>query len=164
MRNKLLGLLLITLLMPQSVKAEDISEETIVHEVEKEIQPMPTCSDEKLISATKEFISQYYLKNKQNKNVKYRRRQYFITHNLDKFSKENIANYKTSETSSVSNIIADRLMNKNIIEENMLLCKSQSPNKEASELYLLIYPEGEGYHVEVINLAQDTEETSFIYK
>lgn len=143
----------------------DTTEEVIVRQVEKQLVSLPTCQDEKLISATKEFISEFY-KGDTNKNVKHRRRRYFLTHNMDKFSKENIANYKTEATKPVSNIIADRKINKGIAEENMLLCKNTSQNKEASDLFLLVYPEAESYRVEVINLELKAsgQETSFLYK
>lgn len=168
MRNKLFGMIAIACLFAPYVKAEETSneaQEVIVHQVEKQIIPMPTCEDEKLISATKEFISEFY-KNDTSKNVKQRRRRYFLTHNIDKFSKENIANYKTEATKPVSNIIADRKINKGIAEENMLLCKNKSQNKEASDLFLLVYPEAESYRVEVINLELKAsgQETSFLYK
>ncbi len=168
MRNKFFRLIAIACLFAPYVNAEETDggvQEVIVHQVEKQIIPMPTCQDEKLISATKEFISEFY-KDDTNKNVKERRHRYFLTHNLDKFSKENIANYKTEATKPVSDIIADRKINKSIAEENMLLCKNQSQNKEAGELFLLVYPESDSYRVEVINLELKPtgKETSFLYK
>ncbi len=168
MRNKLFGLAAL-LLMPlqATVAAEETTapQAVIVHQVEKQIVPMPTCNDEKLLTATKEFVSEFY-KNDQNKNVKQRRHRYFVTHNLDKFAKENIANYKTESAKPVSDIIADRIINKSVAEENMLLCKNQSLNDEAGKLYLLVYPEGESYRVDVINLElkPSRKETSFLYK
>lgn len=168
MRNKLFRLIAIACLFAPYVNAEETDggvQEVIVHQVEKQIIPMPTCQDEKLISATKEFISEFY-KDDTNKNVKERRHRYFLTHNLDKFSKENIANYKTEDTKPVSDIIADRKINKSIAEENMLLCKNQSANEEAGKLFLLIYPEADGYRVEAINLElkPSGKDTSFLYK
>lgn len=143
----------------------DTTEEVIVRQVEKQLVSLPTCQDKKLISATKEFISEFY-KGDTNKNVKHRRRRYFLTHDTGNFSKENIGNYKTEDTKPVSDIIADRKINKGIAEENMLLCKNQSRNKEAGELFLLVYPESDSYRVEVINLELKPtgKETSFLYK
>ncbi len=168
MRNKLFRLIAIACLFVPYVNAEETeitAQDVIVHQVEKQIIPMPTCQDEKLMSATKEFISEFY-KDNTNKNVKERRHRYFLIHNLDKFSKENIANYKTEATKPVSDIIADRKINKSIIEENMLLCKNQSENEEAGKLFLLIYPEADSYRVETINLElkPSGKDTSFLYK
>lgn len=168
MRNKLFRLIAIACLFAPYVNAEEAevaAQEIIIHQIEKQIVPMPTCQDEKLISATKEFISEFY-KDDTNKNVKERRHRYFLTHNLDKFSKENIANYKTEATKPVSDIIADRKINKGIAEENMLLCKNQSTNEDASKLFLLIYPEADKYRVDVINLElkPSGKDTSFLYK
>ena len=63
MRNKLFRLIAIACLFAPYVNAEETDgsvQEVIVHQVEKQIIPMPTCQDEKLISATKEFISEFY--------------------------------------------------------------------------------------------------------
>jgi len=157
----------------EAVKVEDINTEgvkqpefEIVRVVEKEITPMPACDDEQLFEKTKEYITAYFDKTK-NEGTLYRRRRHFILKGLDKFEKENIANYKTSATRPVSDIIADVKINKSVVEENMQLCKNKSLDEYAGKIYLLIYPQNDEYEVQIINLAykqNSKNETSFSYK
>lgn len=137
-----------------------------IRKVEKKIVQLPTCYDEKLLTHTRQYISEYFVKN-EGGNSYQRRRRHFILNNLDKFATENVANYKTESTRPVSDIIADLRVNHNILEENMRLCKNISLNKEAAKVYLLIYPVENGYNVIVINLKekqQKDEQASFYYE
>lgn len=144
---------------------EKAAEEVFIYQVEKEIKTLPVCNDEKLLTKVREFIADYYEKTPAE-NVKSRRRRYFVQHNIDKFAEENIANYKTEAARPVSDVIADLKMNKNILEENMLLCKNQSKYKDPGNLYLLVYPENNGYRVYIINLDtfKISEKMSFLYQ
>lgn len=138
----------------------------VIRKVEKTIVPLPTCSDEKLVAQTRQYISEYFAENEDGNSYQ-RRRRHFILNNLDKFETENIANYKTEATRPVSDIIADLRVNHNVLEENMRLCKNISLNKEAAKVYLLIYPAEKGYNVIVVNLKekrQKDEQTSFYYQ
>lgn len=149
-----------------SSEPEKKPELEVVHQIERKMIPMPACDDETLLKRSSEFIGAYFEANA-NEGTLYRRRRYFILHNLDKFQTENVANYKTAATSPVSDIIADIKTNHGVAEENMRLCKNISSDKFAGKIYLLIYPEEEGYRVHVINLLDKqttNEEASFIYK
>lgn len=157
----------------EAVNAEDISvtqepkvEYEEVRKVEREIIPLPACDDEKLIKEAFDYIKKYF-DTVPNEGTVYRRRRYFILNNLDKFKEVNVENYKTAATSPVSDIIADVKVNKGIVDENLRLCKNQSPDKYAGEVYALIYPVEQGYEVRLINLSVKQtigKETSFIYK
>ena len=125
--------------------------------------PLPDCKDAVLLGAVKDFVAGFYAGNA-DKNAAFRRRRHFITHNLAEFSRENIANYKTEAARPVSDIIIDLKVNKNILEENMLLCKNQSPYKDPGNVYILVYPEEDGYRVHLINLGAQGEDVSFFYK
>ena len=156
-----------------SITAEDISSQSVpqveyeeVKEFKAEKIALPDCEDKKLIESAESYIKDFFDK-VPNEGTIHRRRRYFILNNLDKFKEENIANYKTSETSPVSDIIADVKVNKGIAEENMRLCKNQSKDQYAGKVYILIYPEENEIKVRAINLVikQTTgNETSFIYK
>jgi len=149
-----------------SLNKEKKPEFEVVYQVEKNLQTLPACSDEKLQISAKEYIKKY-LDETLNQGTIFRRHKYFVLHNLDKFAEENIADYKTAATSPVSDMIAHAKMNKGIIEENMRLCKNTSANKYAGKIFLLIYPEDENnYRVNVINLARTQigqSETTFTY-
>ena len=125
--------------------------------------PLPDCKDAVLLGAVKDFVAGFYAGNA-DKNAAFRRRRHFITHNLAEFSRENIANYKTEAARPVSDIIIDLKVNKNILEENMLLCKNQSPYKDPGNVYILVYPEEDGYRAHLINLGAQGEDVSFFYK
>ncbi len=140
--------------------------EVIVHKIKKDIYPLPTCNDEALISAVKNYIDEFYIKEKQS-NVLARRREYFIKNNLISFSKENVAFYKKQDKRPVSDIIINLKVNHGVIEENMLLCKNNSKNVEASRLYILVYPYEQKYKVRVVNLTPQDDidkENVFIYE
>ena len=140
--------------------------EVIVHKIKKDIYPLPTCNDEALIKAVKNYVDEFYGKEKQS-NVLARRREYFIKNNLVSFSKENVAFYKKQDKRPVSDIIINLKVNHGVIEENMLLCKNNSKNIEASRLYILVYPYEQKYKVQVINLTPQDDidrENVFIYE
>lgn len=140
--------------------------QVITRKIEREVVPLPECNDGKLIAATREYIEAFFQKS-ENKNILFRRRRYFILNSLDKFEKENIANYKTEETRPVSDAVIDLKMNKNVLEENMLLCKNQSKNKFSANIYILVHPIAKGYKVILLNLDDRDyigEETSFTYE
>lgn len=133
-----------------NVPAEE-AVQPVVYKVEKKILPLPECDDAQLLNKTKEFITSYYANNT-NQGILFRRRRHFLLNNLNKFSKENIANYKTEAARPVSDAIIDLQMNHNILEENMRLCKKQAETKIANDIYLLVYPFEQGYKVHVLNL------------
>ena len=140
--------------------------EVIVYEIKKDIKPLPECSDERLINAVKEYIADFYSKNKSG-NVLARRRQHFIENNIKEFSKENILYYKSEATKPVSEIIMNLKLNGGVIEENILLCKNNSRNVEAGKLFFIVYPYEEDYKVIVVNLTPKynfDQENSFILK
>jgi len=155
------------------ISAKDISSEPEANveyekivKVEREVTSLPLCDDEKLIKETSDYIKKYF-DSIPNEGTIYRRRRYFILNNLDKFKEVNIEDYKTAETSPVSDIIADVKVNKGLVDENIRLCKNQSSDKYAGQIYALIYPAEDGYEVHLINLSiKQTvgKETSFIYK
>lgn len=126
--------------------------DALVHKIEKNIIPIMTCDDSNLIKETKEFVKNFYEKNIPY-SVKDKRKKHFVMNSLDLFEQENIANYKSSKMRPVSDLIANLLINEAVLEENMRLCKNQSKNKEASEVYLLIHAdENMNQKVYVLNL------------
>lgn len=137
-----------------------------IREVVEEIVSLPACDDENLQKETYKYINDYFNLSP-NEGTLFRRRRYFILHNLDKFREENIANYKTEKTSPVSDIIAMTKVNKGIAEENLRLCKNIAKDKFAGKIYLLIYPEQNGVRTRVINLVDKQradDEASFFYE
>ena len=144
--------------------------EVFVKKIEKNIVELPTCKDKKLLEKTKEFITSYYEENIAD-NVLDKRRKFFVLKNIENFEEESVANYKTENKKPVSDIIASLLMNENILEENLRLCKNMSPNKEASKVFVLIYPNEDlkdSFKVNILNLLtkrrRKNDEVVFIYE
>ncbi|MBP3686740.1 MAG: hypothetical protein J6J35_00065 [Alphaproteobacteria bacterium] len=147
-------------------QAEPKPEEAIVYTVEKKLIPLPECNSPKLLTSAKEHIATFLQKASTNSTL-FRRRRHFILKSLDAFTTENIADYKTSAQSPVSDIIADLKMNSGVLEENMRLCKNENIYRSESPLFLLIWPEEGKYKVRVINLSDKRYvdlETSFVYE
>ncbi|MBO5038099.1 MAG: hypothetical protein J6C85_01385 [Alphaproteobacteria bacterium] len=141
-------------------------EETILHTVKKKIIPIPECHSPKLLNSAREHIATF-LRTSATNSTLFRRRRHFILKSLDAFTTENIADYKTSAQSPVSDIIVDLKMNGGVLEENMRLCKNENINQAERPLFLLIWPEDGKYKVRIINLSDKRYvnlETSFIYE
>lgn len=141
-------------------------EETILHTVEKKIIPIPECNSPKLLNSAREHIATF-LQTYATNSTLFRRRRHFILKSLDTFTTENIADYKTSAQSPVSDIIINLKMNGGVLEENMRLCKNENINRSERPIFLLIWPEEGKYKVRVINLSDKRYvemETSFIYE
>ena len=146
--------------------AERKPEAEVVHKIENKVVSLPPCNDKKLYENNIEFIRDYFDKVADISTLQ-RRRRHFIINNLANFDEENIANYQTSATSPVSDYIAEVKVNNGLTDENLRLCKNTSKDMFAKDLYLLIYPENEGYRVQVINLMpslEKYEKLSFEYK
>lgn len=146
---------------------EKAPEETILYTVEKKIIPLPECNSPELLKTAREHIAAFLQQAEINSTL-FRRRRHFILKSLDAFTTENIADYKTSAQSPVSDIIADLKMNSGVLEENMRLCKNENVNRSERPLFLLIWPkEDKKYNVRVINLSDKRYvdfKTSFIYE
>ena len=56
----------------------------VIHTIEKEIIPLPSCNNETLIQKTKDFVIAYYNENILQ-NIFDRRRKHFVIDNIDKF-------------------------------------------------------------------------------
>lgn len=137
----------------------------VVYTVEKKIIPVPACDDKTLMAKTKEYITNF-LKKSDNQSTLFRRRRHFLINDMENFTTENIANYKTAAARPVSDEIIDLQMNHNIAEENMRLCKKQAANKLYGDIYLIVYPVEKGYKVHVLNLDKKTlaEKNIFEYQ
>lgn len=145
---------------------ENTPEEVFVREIKREIIELPLCSDSKLIEQAKNTIIDYYEKT-QLSNISDRRRKHFILDNINNYSPENIENYKSEKARPVSDIIVDLKINKSVLEENMRLCKNLSKNKQASDVYLLIFADDTNTKVKIINLKKKQsidDDISFIYE
>lgn len=150
--------------LPGQSKAPAEAAEVITHKVEVPEIPLPACNDKGLLSAVKKFVADYYSDNL-DQNVRFRRHRYFTMRNLDRFSEENVGNYKTEKTRPVSDVVADIKINQGVAESNIRICKNQNPYTAPKNIYLIIYPEEEAYRCLLINLSDEQGDfPSFTYK
>ncbi len=131
--------------------AENVLEQVKTSAEPETVAPMVYTDDKILMAKTKEYITAFF-DNNDNKGVLFRRRRHLLLNNMENFTTENIANYKTAATSPVSDEMVDLQINHNVLEENMRLCKKQAANKLYGDIYLLVYPKENGYKVHVLNL------------
>ena len=145
--------------------AEKQPEIEIIHKVEHKVTPLPECNNPILYEKTKEFLNTYF-ERLGNLGTLYRRRYYFVLHNIDKFVKEDIAAYKTAKKFMAKYDTPG--VNFSLSDDNLRLCKNTSENKYAKDVYLLIFPKDDGYIVQILNLmdrqAKDDLDISFFYK
>lgn len=128
-------------------------EEVISYSLQHEKVALPECDNEQLVQKAREQ-AETFLKNYQSNSTLFRRRRHFILKGLDRFTKENTANYKTAAATPVSDIIADLKINGGVAEENMLLCKNENSANLKHPIYLLVYPIEGGFKVRIINLVE----------
>ncbi len=144
----------------------DVNEaNVIVHKIQKDLINMPNCDDKRLINEVKNFVTDFFEKNK-SYNTLTRRRKFFILNSLSSFKQENIANYNTSETMLVSGVVTKLFMNEGVLKENMRLCKNND-NANIDDFFILLYPVEEGYKVVLLNLIPKqaiSDDISFVYK
>ena len=147
--------------------AEKQPEIEIIRKVEHKIAPLPACDNPVLYEKTKAFITAYFEK-MGSLGTLYRRHQYFLLRDLNKFQTEDVSAYKTVETQTVANAIANAEVNFSLNDDNLRLCKNTSKNKYAKDLYLLIFPKDDGYIVQILNMmprqVQDNLDISFFYQ
>ena len=145
-----------------SLESEKTPEYEVTYKVSSKQYPLPECSDENLLNHAQDYI-ETFLDETTNKGTLQRRRRYFVLHNLDKFSTEDVANYETSATSPVSEMIADIKINEKIAKQNIRLCKNISKDRYAGSIYLIIYPKDGEYKVHVANLLEKQTPKDQIY-
>lgn len=121
----------------------------------------PTCENARLSEKVLQRIKQYYADHKEISIVN-QRRQALLLKNLNKFSAVPVSTFNPKNNYSVADRLIDIKINEGIPEEKISLCKSQSKEN----IYLLIYPTGSFYTVEIVNFPgqKNSKEFKTVYE
>ena len=120
---------------------------------------LPSCNQASMLAAVVAEIGEYQQAHPANSIVS-RRKQALMIKNLKDFEEIPVANFDNSANYEVARELVMTKVNYRISEENMRLCRGNS------DIYLLIYPEGHGFRVQILNFipaAANGNEFSIFY-
>ncbi len=113
---------------------------------------LPSCNDTGMLTAVAEKIREYQTENP-GMSIVSRRKQALIIKNLKEFSTIPVAAFDNASNYEVAKELIMTKINYHITEENMRLCKGNN----GSEIYLLMYPEGSGFRVQILNFVPSSD-------
>ena len=155
----------LTLMLSANVKAEvaEAQEETQVAVVEEgavemtgpenmevKASPRPECSDKRLAEKVVETLTAYQKEHPSTMQID-RRRDILLRRNLTSFEEVAVEGFTSKQNFNVANAIIMTKINKGLEDADLRLCKGTG-GAGASNVYILLYPVGEGNVAEVINL------------
>lgn len=120
---------------------------------------LPSCNQAPMLAAVAAEIGEYQQAHPANSIVN-RRKQALMIKNLKDFEEIPVADFDNSANYEVARELVMTKVNYRISEENMRLCRGNS------DIYLLIYPEGHGFRVQILNFipaAANGNEFSIFY-
>lgn len=128
------------------------------------VSPRPECSDSLLVQKIVENIGAYQAENPATMLID-RRRDILLRRNLSRFEEVEIKGFSAKQNFNVANAIIMTKINRGLDDEDLRLCRSLGRGK-AADIYVLIYPVGEGNVVDIINFLPEGSDKgilSFIY-
>lgn len=126
--------------------------------------PRPECSDEKLAKKVVETLVSYQKEHPSTTQID-RRRDILLRRNLTSFEEVAVEGFTSKQDFNVANAIIMNKINKGLEDSDLRLCKGKGI-AGASNVYILLYPVGEGNVGEIINLksaGEDIQNLSFIF-
>lgn len=126
--------------------------------------PRPECSDEKLAKKVVETLISYQKEHPSTTQID-RRRDILLRRNLTSFEEVAVEGFTSKQDFNVANAIIMNKINKGLEDSDLRLCKGKGI-AGASNVYILLYPVGEGNVGEIINLksaGEDIQNLSFIF-
>lgn len=126
--------------------------------------PRPECSDEKLAKKVVETLVSYQKEHPSTTQID-RRRDILLRRNLASFEEVAVEGFTSKQDFNVANAIIMNKINKGLEDSDLRLCKGKGI-AGASNVYILLYPVGEGNVGEIINLksaGEDIQNLSFIF-
>lgn len=125
----------------------------------------PECADPKLVDAVMNKVREYQREHPSEMMIN-RRRDALLLKNLPDFTEVSPAGFTSKQDFNVANQLIMTKINKGIDEADIRLCRSRGRGR-ASEIYLMLYPIGDSWVVNVINFlppAPEMPSLSFIYE
>lgn len=126
--------------------------------------PRPECSDPRLIRKIVEKIEAYQSEHPAAMLID-RRRDILLRRNLSRFGEVKVEGFTAKQDFNVANAIIMTKINRGLNDADLRLCRGLGQGK-ASDIYVLVYPVGEGNVADIINfLPEGTGDgiLSFIY-
>ncbi len=119
---------------------------------EKTAERLPECNDPSMLKAVTEKVKEYQLDSPVYGIIS-RRKRALIVKNLKNFKDVSLASFDKSSNYEVARELVMTKINYHLSEQEMRLCKSHTGNG----IYLLMYPEGGGTRVQILNLAPSSD-------
>lgn len=117
---------------------------------------LPLCDDEEMIAAVVAKIKAHQ-ELQPAKSIIENRSRALIIKNLQEFNELSVENFNNASNYNVADAIIMTKINFGIKENQMRLCQSNAK----SNIYLLIYPENNVYHVNIINFVAASRNNNF---
>ena len=123
------------------------------------VNPKPECNNHKLSVLAQNTIKP--LLDNEQKSIYEKRKFKLILKNVDNFVSLDINDISPTQNYKVAGRIVELKINNFLDDENIKVCKTQSPELDAT-LYLVMYDEGEKVRVDIVNFT-DRLIPSFIF-
>lgn len=107
---------------------------------------LPSCNDPAMLKAVAEKVKEYQDENPASSIIS-RRKQALIVKNLKEFEEIPAAEFDNASNYEVARELVMTKINYRIAEDNLRLCRGGA----VSGIYLLMYPEGNGTRVQILN-------------
>ena len=143
-------LILVAVCLPFSLQAQTEASDinVVIFAPKAEDKPaaamLPSCNQASMLAAVAAEIGEYQQAHPANSIIS-RRKQALMIKNLKDFEEIPVANFDNSANYEVARELVMTKVNYRISEENLRLCRGNS------DIYLLIYPEGHGFRVQILN-------------
>ena len=126
---------------------------TLVSDVNIE---MPACDNLQLHQLVRDKVADSF-DDTQAKSLVEKRRQILMLRHLNKFTEIRLSEITPSSNSMLADKIITYKINKGLKEENMRICR----NFSYRPIYLYIYPDQEGFKVEILNFPGQANSENF---
>ena len=138
-------------------RAEESTEEInmvipAAEEKAEQRQSLPECNDTGVLTAIAEKIAEYY-RGSPATSIIGRRRQALLLKNLREFTEIPIDDFDNADNYAVASQLIMTKVNYHFGNDDLRLCKGN----DDSDIYLLMYPEGGGTRVHILNFVPMSE-------
>jgi len=113
---------------------------------------LPDCNEPQMLEMVTDKIKEHQ-SSRATGSIIERRAQALMVKNLNNFTELSVEDFDNASNYTVANELVMTKINLRIRAEHMRLCKGSG----RSNIYLLIYPEGEGFRVQILNFVPPTE-------
>ena len=121
---------------------------------------LPDCNDEVLIKSVAAKVAKFYAQHPAD-NILEKRRQALLLKNLRSFENVPTPGFTAKQNYNVANHLLMTKINQGLEDSEIRLCKNAGYGN-ASDIYLLIYPQNFQIKVSILNLLKNPQEEFFV--